>query len=132
VSTSYFAFVFYVLISYLIACFFGEKLKLVSPQKASFLKPDRRKIILFIVLFLLFPFPVGMYIEPFGFRWMPTPLSAPLMFTWSILNIIFGLEFYSLMDYIVFFSSLLSPFIIYFLSCLIIFIWDKSKRKKTI
>lgn len=97
----------------------------------NFLKPNKRKVILFILLFLLFPYP--QFRCNGGCHWVFSPfapLIAPLEFGVSILQLIFGPEFHSLDHYILFFLGLFSPLLLYLLSCFIILIYERLRSKK--
>ena len=96
----------------------------------QFLKSDWRKVIIFLIIYLFFPYPVFIHMEFIGSAWYFIPFTAPLMFEASILNILSGLDLYSPLDYFMFFMGLFFPIIVYFLSCLIIFTYDKLKKKK--
>lgn len=123
-----FYFIFYIFISYLIACLLENKIKSLAIKEASFLKPDQRKITLFIILFLIFPWPSIFIVDPGGLRLEIIPLTAPLLFIASILAIILNSKFYHPFNLLLLFN-LSSPFIIYLLSCIILFIWNKIKMK---
>ena len=90
----------------------------------QFLKPDWRKIVIFVVLFL-FLFPLSI-ISP-----GPTCRLSKVCNTASIVNI-FGIEYYEFdAKYRNFFENLaiISIIIFYILSCLIVWIYDRRKKK---
>ena len=95
----------------------------------KFLRPDWRKISLFILIFLFFPVPDAICAEPFGCS--PAPFVLPLMFIVSLLPIVFlQFDFHSSSEFNTFLFGLLSPLLIYLVSCILISAWDKIRNKK--
>jgi len=93
----------------------------------QFLKPDWRKIIIFVVLFIIFSFLMNntFYIEDKGFPfvYLDFPVYGPAMLLNETL-VDYRAPIFSLINFI------LDIIFWYLFSCLIIWIYDKMKKKK--
>jgi len=102
----------------------------------QFFRPTKRKIILWIILFLIFPRKFGTYVSGEVFtsstnsQWFFFGgVLYFLEFLWILLNLLTGK-----VSYLDNAFTLISPIIImlvisYFLSCLIIFVYEKIRKK---
>lgn len=102
----------------------------------EFLKPNWKKIVLFIVLFLLIPFPLlFLYTSPPFFLDLSSaflPLTAPLVFIFAIFSFIewLGQDGFSALEIVIYVViPLLYPFILYLISCWVATF--KGKKKKS-
>lgn len=96
----------------------------------EFIKPDKRKILIFLMIFFIAPFPTFMFVDYGGTGWHFIPFSGPLVFFAGILTIIFEPKFYSQLQLITFILNMVVfPITSYLLSCLSIWIYDKAKKK---
>ncbi len=98
----------------------------------EFIKPNKRKILIFLIIFIITPFPIFMYVDEGGTGWHFITFSGPIMFLVGILSIFdFESILYSKLELI---SSILKnivlfPLVSYLLSCLSIWIYDKVNKK---
>jgi len=100
----------------------------------EFLKPSKKKIIAFIILYLLIPCPM---IWPAG-HWVFYPLSGPFSLFWLIwalvssgLPEIYFINFYDFLGFFIgYLLPLFFPFLVYLLSCWIVSLWGKRQPKK--
>jgi len=92
--------------------------------------PDMRKIIVFLVVWFVMPFPIGMFVDPGGFVWTLMPLSGPLLFFAGVLNLVInGGRFYSPSTFVdIVLWLLVYPSLSYFLGCLILYTSDIGRR----
>ncbi|TSC68620.1 MAG: hypothetical protein G01um101470_1158, partial [Parcubacteria group bacterium Gr01-1014_70] len=90
-----------------------------------FFKPDKYKIILAVMLFIIAPFPLFMNIDDFGGQWFFTPLVAPLTLSTNI-----GELSYSFLDYEIDLKllALFYVVIVYLVSCAIVLIYHKYRN----
>ena len=92
----------------------------------EFLKPDWRKIVITVLLFLIIPEPIVLCIDPGGCNWTLIPfgnLLSPLMILLFIVSMGGSVTFEPIL------IILMTLLVSYFLSCLIVWIYDKVKKK---
>ena len=99
----------------------------------EFLKPDKRKIMLFLLLYIAIPYPFVFTFIVKGEDILSVfyiPAGAPITLYTEFMAIISGVNESSatILDYILFILYLLIPFISYLLSCLIFWIYNNFMK----
>ena len=95
----------------------------------GFLKPNGMKLLLFLLIFLVFPFPADFYFDYETPEWNLIPFSGFTGISAVMLTILLGFQGYESINLLVIFYVTIFLLFSYLLSILIIFVERRLKPK---